>query len=151
MAATFRTDFKLKDAHSCEALVLTCMDFRFKKQNHLFMREHMGIETYDSVSVPGACWYINHGGDNGLIFKSMALAVKLHNISRIILLNHEDCKAYDGSARFGEDREAECSFHVGELQEAQRKVKDAVKVDHVLLAYARMLKDTDMLEYQIVT
>ena len=151
MAATFRTDFKLKDAHSCEALVLTCMDFRFKSQSRLFVREHMGIMSYDSVSVPGACRHINHGGDNGLLLKSMALAVEHHNVCKIILLNHEDCKAYDGSTRFGEDREAEFSFHAEELRAARRKVKDAVKVDDVQLAYIRMLKDTDMLEYLIVT
>ncbi len=150
MAVTFRTDFNLKDAHSCEALVLTCMDFRFQKQNHLFISDHMGIKTYDSVSVPGACWYINHGGDNGLLLKSMALAVELHNVSKIILINHEDCKTYDGSARFSGDREAEFSFHAKELTKAHRKIKDAVKVDDVQLAYSRMLKDTDMLEYLMV-
>ncbi len=151
MADTFRTDFNLKDAHSCEAVVLTCMDFRFKSQSHLFVRDHLGIKTYESVSGPGACRHINHGGDNGLLLKSMALAVEHHNVCKIILINHEDCKAYDGSARFGEDREEEFSFHAEELRKARRKVREAVKVDDVKLAYARMLKDTDMLEYLMVT
>ena len=51
--------FKFKDVHHCEAVVLTCIDFRFWRETLEFVEKKLGIETFDFPSLPGAAKAIN--------------------------------------------------------------------------------------------
>jgi len=42
--------FKFKDIHSCEGVVLTCIDFRFWKETAEFAEKELGIKSFDFPS-----------------------------------------------------------------------------------------------------
>jgi carbonic anhydrase len=72
----------------CEALVVTCKDFRFQRFFDEWIRDHVGYGNFDRVSFAGGVknWE--------LIFGAVELAHQLHNIRRVVFINHENCGAY---------------------------------------------------------
>jgi len=53
---TIKVPKELLSAHECGALVLTCMDFRFREATQQFVKDALGIEQFDGpISIPGTC------------------------------------------------------------------------------------------------
>src|SRR5262249_15851386 len=87
------------DEHKADLLLLTCMDFRFFVKIADLMR---GIK-YDHVVLAGAAlgavvprkehWHKT-------FFDHVELAVKLHEVPAILVMEHRDCGAY-GPKGFG--------------------------------------------------
>ena len=74
--------------HHCEAVVVTCMDFRFQALLNHWINKHLPRHSYDRVSLAGAdfdMYYVLHQIDT---------SVSLHHIFKVILVSHEDCGAY---------------------------------------------------------
>mgnify|MGYP002713188959 CR=1 FL=1 len=71
-----------------EALVVHCIDFRFQGHLNRWLVDHIGEGNYDRVAFAGGAY------DFETVFKQLDLAVDLHEIKRVILINHEDCGAY---------------------------------------------------------
>lgn len=72
----------------CEAVAITCKDFRFQRAFDEWLSDHIGYGNFDRVSFAGGVknW--------GVIFPAIELAHRLHAITRVILINHENCGAY---------------------------------------------------------
>ena len=83
---SYRASQELLESHECEALVITCIDFRFHETTAKFIHEGLGIDTFDLVTTPGACKTINSD--------IVALSKRLHNIKQVIIVNHATCGAY---------------------------------------------------------
>ncbi len=77
---------KLLESHECEALVITCIDFRFHETTSRFIREGLGISTFDLATSPGACMRLNTD--------IITLSKRLHNIKQVVIVNHATCGAY---------------------------------------------------------
>lgn len=133
--------FKFKGIHSCEAVVLSCIDFRFWKETVEFVEKELGIRDFDFPSLPGSAKAINEGEENGLAFSCISVPVELHHAQKIVIINHEDCGAYGGSKKFDGDKEAEQKFHEEELQKAKEKILAKYPEKEVILAYARLSDD----------
>ena len=71
-----------------EALVVHCIDFRFQGHLNRWLDENLGDGHYDRVALAGGVY------DFETIFKQLELAVQLHKIKKVILINHENCGAY---------------------------------------------------------
>lgn len=76
------------DAHTCEALVVTCIDFRIQRAIDTWLKETLGGYVYDRVAVAGGVY------DRAAILQQVAVSSRLHRIHRVLLVNHEDCGAY---------------------------------------------------------
>ena len=83
---SYKARRELLESHECEALVITCMDFRFHETTMKFIHDGLGIDTFDLATAPGACKLINSD--------IVALSKKLHNIKQVIIVNHATCGAY---------------------------------------------------------
>jgi len=85
----------------CEVLVLMCMDFRFRAcvQENL---EAKGIRSYDLIAFPGASLGLSSGTNPAQkpLLNAITIAKNLHNIQRVVIVDHEDCGAYGGSQNF---------------------------------------------------
>lgn len=55
-----------------------------------------------------------------------------------MIINHEDCGAYGGSAKFNGDQKAEKEFHFNELRKAKEKILKKYPERAVILAYAKI-------------
>ena len=100
--------------HTCEALVIHCIDFRIQVFLNEYLEERFS-GTYDRVAVAG--------GVKILPLEQCEVSVRLHDPKTIVLIQHEDCGAYGGSEALG-DFEAEQKFQANELTKAEQKLKE---------------------------
>jgi carbonic anhydrase len=72
----------------CDAIVVTCKDFRIQRYLDEWLRDHIGYGNFDRVSIAGGVknWT--------LISSAIDLAVQLHSVHHVVLINHENCGAY---------------------------------------------------------
>lgn len=94
--------------YSCEALVVHCMDYRLQKYLNDWLDRNPGASQYDRVAIAGGVLDIYP------VLKHVELAVRLHKIKKVILVNHEDCLAYGDAGTM--------ERHKTDLFEADRKI-----------------------------
>lgn len=149
MAKVFSAPFDFKDVHACEAAVLSCIDFRFRKQTMKFVNEYLGLIAYDILKFPGSAKVINERIDNEVVFEIVSLPFKLHHAKKIVIINHEDCGAYGGSGKFS-NKEAEQKFHEEELRKAKGIINDKFPGKEVVLVYTRLDDKQESMKFIIV-
>ena len=142
--------FKFKGVHACEAVVLTCIDFRFWKETVEFVELELGIENFDFPSLPGAAKAINESSGEDLAMSCISVPVDLHHAQKIVIINHQDCGAYGGSGKFNGNDEAEQKFHEEELKKAKEKILAKYPNKEVILAYAKLVDQKDSIDFVVV-
>lgn len=75
-------------AHHCDALVVSCIDFRLQKYIRDWLDKNLANKTFDYVGFAGCV------KDLDVIENQIDISVKLHDIKELILINHEECGAY---------------------------------------------------------
>lgn len=143
-----KTSFKFKGVHSCEAVVLCCIDFRFWRETVDFVEKELGLTSFDFPSLPGAAKAINEGSD--LALGCISVPCDLHHVSKIVIVNHADCGAYGGSFKFEGDSEAEQKFHEEELQKAKAKILEKYPDKEVILVYAKLTDEGENIEFIVL-
>lgn len=123
-----------------DALLLSCIDYRLPGKIARYM-EGRGLDAnYDHVILAGASLGVTntvfpHWGQS---FRDhLDLAIKLHNIRRVIILDHRECGSYRvifGTNLSGDDEKAQ---HARELHRLAREILDAypsLEVEKLLMA-----------------
>ncbi|MBI4036075.1 hypothetical protein HY383_03920 [Candidatus Daviesbacteria bacterium] len=95
--------------HNCEAVIVTCIDFRFQEYINNWISENVTPKSFDRVALAGGVF------DFGYVLKQVEISKRLHHIKKVILVNHEDCGAY------GESGTAQ--KHAEDLKDAASKIK----------------------------
>lgn len=75
--------------HGCTSLIAACIDFRFQEAIDAWIRGQNLTGDFDRVGVAGAAF------NKGFLVEQLTLSKKLHNISVVYLLGHEDCGAFN--------------------------------------------------------
>lgn len=108
--------------HTCEAVVVHCIDFRFRKSLAEFLESRFG-DSYDLVSVAGGVKrLVSDPLNNNFILEQIKISDALHKPGVILLIQHEDCGAYGGSQAFG-DFSTEQEAQSQELEKAETLLK----------------------------
>ena len=140
--------FKYKDIHNCEAVVLTCIDFRFWRETLEFIEKELNLTSFDFPSLPGSAKAINECASEGdLAMSCVGVPVDLHHAKKVVIVNHEDCGAYGGSKKFGGDKNVEQKFHEEELRKAKEKILTVFPNVEVILIYARLVEQMDAIDF----
>lgn len=143
-----KTEFKFKNIHSCEAVVLACIDFRFWKETMKFVEEELEIKSYDFPKLPGSAKAINEcQSELDVALRCIGVPCNLHHVEKIVIVNHADCGAYGGSKKFQGDLEAEQKFHESELQKAKEKILKYYSNKEVILVYAKLVDKGESIEF----
>ncbi len=74
--------------HTCDALVVCCIDFRFQKFIRAWTDKNLPDKTFDLVGFAGA------SKDLEIVLKQVDISVRLHDVKQIVLIHHEECGAY---------------------------------------------------------
>lgn len=80
-----------------DALVLTCIDYRFVHVIPEFMRTNYPSLSYDHVILAGASLGVFTGiypAWASTFWEHLEVAIALHGIHTVIILDHRDCGAY---------------------------------------------------------
>lgn len=94
--------------HTCDAIVVSCIDFRFQQYIRNWLDKNIKDKTYDYVGLAGSTKELD------IILKQIAISVRLHNIKEIILMHHEECGAYG--------QKSTKKKHASELKKAQKAI-----------------------------
>jgi len=122
------------------------MDFRFMKGVRNYLDAHNMVGDCDLVSIAGAAKNIADPASESereFLLKQIMLSHKLHNMKRLVLMNHLDCGAYGGSAAF-ENPAAEKAKHTADLKKAAEIIKNTYPDVEVCLAIASLDEKGDV-------
>jgi carbonic anhydrase len=97
-------------SHTTDAIVITCIDFRFQK----FIKDWLSKRfphtyEFDRVALAGGIF------DLYAILHQVEISNSLHKIKTAILINHEDCGAYGSAGTY--DR------HMSDLARAKKTIE----------------------------
>ena len=95
--------------HQAEALIATCIDFRLQEAINKWILENFTPKTFDRVALGGGVKNLD------VILGQIDIAVRLHHIKKVVLINHEDCGAYGETGTYEK--------HAQDLREAKIKIK----------------------------
>lgn len=109
-------------SHTCRALVMHCIDFRFGKALKQWMEEQGHLGDADIAAFAGAAKNLLIPEYEAFALRQVELSKKLHSICEVHLVNHTDCGAYGGRAAF-DDATAEQQTHQRDLEAATEKIK----------------------------
>ncbi len=136
--------FKFKNIHSCEAAVLTCIDFRFWRETLEYVENKLNIKSFDFPSLPGAAKAINECVDGDIAMQCVSVPCDLHHVKKLAIVNHQDCGAYGGSKVFNNDEMAEQKFHEAELKKAKDKILKKYPELEIILVYAKLINNCEV-------
>ncbi len=71
-------------SHKCEAIVVHCMDFRLQSFINQWLEANLGKGTYDRAVMAGGVFDVYD------VIRQVDISARLHGISKVILINHED-------------------------------------------------------------
>jgi carbonic anhydrase len=94
-----RTRRSTKPVIHCDALVVHCMDYRLQKFLQPWITVRFGYDNFDIISLAGAVH------DYEMVLKYVQLAVQIHSIETVCLINHEDCRAYGREGTYKRHRQ----------------------------------------------
>ncbi len=80
-----------------KALVLSCIDYRFVSIEQHFLQQQNLEGQYDWLSLAGASLALSNFPSNAetqTFWEQLELSVNLHDIEKVIILDHQDCGAY---------------------------------------------------------
>jgi hypothetical protein len=112
------------------------MDYRFHAELPRLLAEHFGVDcfVYDSPGGCGGSKSLIDEETRGMMLDALGLAVNLHGVRRLVIVDHVDCGAYGGSGQF-DSPDAERQFHAERLREAREIVTDVQPQIEVVLLY----------------
>jgi carbonic anhydrase len=132
-------------AHTCKALIVTCMDFRFQSALVNFAKEQGLENSYDLFSIAGTQQTFINSETQFVALKQVELSQKLHGMTEVYLIAHWDCGAYGGSKAF-ESVEKQKAQYEGDLEVAKKIIieKFPTVIVHKFLAHL----DGDKISYE---
>lgn len=106
------------------ALVICCKDYRYIQPIQRFVRQQLGIRWYDLKATAGGVRAMLDSPRvvRRWILGDIELVYRLHQVRRVIVVHHEDCAAYGGSAALG-DLARQRRFHRTQFQRAARVLR----------------------------
>jgi carbonic anhydrase len=132
-----------------EALLLSCIDYRLPGKIARYMEGRGLAANYDHVVLAGA----SLGATNSVyphwgrtFWDHLDLAIRLHAIRRVIILDHRECGSYRvifGTNLSGEEEKAQ---HARELHRLAREIAAAypsLEIETLLMALDGSVETTD--------
>jgi len=103
-------------AGQADALLLSCMDYRLVDDTERFMARKGLKDKYDHVILAGASLGALTGkfpAWNKAFWEHLGVAIQLHSVHKVVLLDHRDCGAYKvvKGEDFGKTPDKETEVH----------------------------------------
>lgn len=126
---------------TAEALLLSCMDYRLVDDIVRYMDARAMTNQYDHVVLAGgALGAVSDKLNWGRTFwDHLDVAIKLHHIHKVIILDHKDCGAYRVVFEKDFKGEDELAIH----REQLGKLRAAIKEKHPDLEVETLIMDLD--------
>lgn len=131
-------------SHKAQALVQTCIDFRFRKALNDFIENELNLHSVDMKTDGGGIKKIvEEGPIREWLFANYQIAFDLHGVERVILINHQDCGAYGGSKAF-KDLGDEINSQEIQLRHAVSVIRAKFPDKHIEAYLALLSQDNEV-------
>ena len=110
-----------------KAMVLSCIDPRFQPIVYNYLKKNKLSGKYSSFTIAGSAIGVTANKFkkwHKVFWDNFATSVKLHNIKKLIVINHRDCgaaKIVNGNKIF--DKSNETKIHKASFVEIRKKFK----------------------------
>lgn len=129
-------------AGQTDALLLSCMDFRLMDDIERYMSGRGLRDKYDHVVLAGASLGAitdKYPAWNKTFWEHLDIAIKLHHIHTVIVMDHRDCGAYKVilGPEHAKDPKKEKDTHAAQLKKLKGMINDKhpkLKVELLLMA-----------------
>ena len=129
-------------ASRTEALLLSCMDFRLMDEIERYMSGRGLRDKYDHMILAGASLGAitdKYPAWNQTFWEHLDIAIKLHNIREVIVMDHRDCGAYKVilDAEHAKDPKVERDTHAAHLKKLKGMINEKypkLEVETLLMA-----------------
>ena len=131
-------------AGATDALLLSCMDFRLMDNIERYMNERGLRDKYDHVILAGASLGAvtdRYPAWNKTFWEHLDIAIQLHNIQQVIILDHRDCGAY--KVILGEDSVKDEATETATHAEQLAKLKGMIAERHPKLTVETLIMGLD--------
>jgi len=114
-------------ASDTDALLLSCMDYRLTAATERYMASRGLGKKYDHIVLAGAALGAvtpKFPAWNQTFWEHLSIAIDLHAIHKVVLLNHRDCGAFKVilGEDFAKDPAKETAVHATHLRELRRQI-----------------------------
>lgn len=137
--------------HTCQALVINCMDFRLVAETKKYL-ESLGLAgQYDLLCVAGSTKEIAQPpGESArkFLLKNIGISHNLHQARQMILIHHSDCGAYGGQQAFANEKQ-EKETYVKDMKKSAKIIKNSFPEFSVKMVYAN-IKDGGQIIFESV-
>jgi hypothetical protein len=102
------SDRPLFERQTCSALVIACSDFRFKRAEHALVETAGLRDDYDLIARPGAIRSLvlpRSTAARETMEEEIHMLWLLHRFTRVLMLNHLSCRAYEDIATEQNERD----------------------------------------------
>ena len=111
-----------------DALLLSCMDYRLVDETERYMTSRGLRDKYDHVILAGASLGVitdKYPSWNQTFWEHLDVAIKLHSIKKVIVLDHRDCGAFKVilGEDFSKDPLKEKFVHTDKLSAVESRIK----------------------------
>jgi carbonic anhydrase len=125
-------------AEKPQALVFSCIDYRFRKPVKNFVKHNLGIKDFDLKTDAGSVKQINASTSPVAhwVIENFQIAIEHHQVPEIVMFVHFDCAAYGGNKALG-DYSHQLAFLQNEMRQAITNVRTqcaGVKVSGYVVA-----------------
>lgn len=127
-------------SHSCKALIIHCIDFRLGQSIYEFLKKQKLLGDCDIVGIAGSAKNFSDKDSRDTLMRQIEISVKLHSISKVILMNHTDCGAYGGRSAF-DSVEDEEQTHKSALELGEKEIKEKFHELEIQKLIARISED----------
>ncbi|OHX12106.1 carbonic anhydrase [Chromobacterium sphagni] len=116
-------------ADGTDVLLLSCMDYRLIDETSTFMNQQGLRDKYDHIILAGASLGAvtdKYPAWNTTFWQHLQVAIDLHGVKRVMLLDHRDCGAYKVilGEDLAQDPARETLVHAGKLGQLRRLIND---------------------------
>jgi carbonic anhydrase len=145
----------LADEHRAKALVLSCIDFRFVGLEQSFLSSQHLEQAYDWVALAGASLALTgfpHPAEAEAFWDQLGLSKQLHDIRKVIILDHQDCGAYASVyQRPFSDLTSEQNLHAKYLSQAYEQIRQRYPDLDVELYFVKLTGEVSLISpHQII-
>jgi len=110
-----------------KAMVLSCIDPRFQNLTYNHLKKKKLIGKYSAFTIAGAAVGVTHNKFkhwHKTFYDNLATSIQLHQIEKLIVINHKDC----GAAKIANGKKEFTSVNEKKIhQESFLKIKKQIK------------------------
>ena len=110
-----------------KAMVLSCIDPRFQNLTYNYLKKKKLIGKYSAFTIAGAAVGVTHNKFkqwHKTFYDNLATSIQLHQIEKLIVINHKDC----GAAKIANGKKEFTSVNEKKIhQESFLKIKKQIK------------------------